>query len=195
MQAAPASNIITHGQTHLDPSRPHSAAWGRYRSPFRYAQFRPLGSRHNRCQPVSRDPSRSGYPKPTKLDTSTLGHFPATIPAPATNVDFFYRPHFLQGGTLLQLRMCLAPEAITAALNSAQANTPPPADTSKPSTNESTTPPTILFRNASNTDFDDLPKSFRLSVYGSGGSWHHGYSYGVAIDQEASEIIYWFEDW
>ncbi len=25
--------------------------------------------------------------------------------------------------------------------------------------------------------------------------WNHGYSYGVAIESSASEIIYWAEDW
>ena len=48
-----------------------------------------------------------GYPTPPSLNVPTLGHFPSSIPATASNVRFFYRPHFLQGGTQLQLRVNL----------------------------------------------------------------------------------------
>jgi hypothetical protein len=36
-----------------------------------------------------------------------LAYFPPAIPLDATDVRFFYRPHFLQGGPQLQLRITL----------------------------------------------------------------------------------------
>jgi hypothetical protein len=152
------------------------------------------------------DPSRYavvladlGYPTPTKLNTPTLAHFPATVPDGATNVRFFYRPHFLQGAALLQIRCVLPPDAIgglttrfAAAAKEVQAGggtfTAINAGTGKLAS--------TLFRDATNTDFADLPDDFQVFILDAQttSAWNHIGSYGVAVSGRRGEVIYWVQD-
>jgi hypothetical protein len=85
----------------------------------------------------------------------TLAHFPSTIPPDATNVRFFYRPHFLQGGTELQLRIVL-PAIKVARIDSAT------KATSRPTTLPANFPG-INFRDT-NGEAAELPADFQVYV-------------------------------
>lgn len=143
-----------------------------------------------------------GYPKPTILDVPTLGHFPATIPASATNVRFYYRPAYLQGSATLQLR-CNLPAAELATLRDA---TKPRAISVQAggdcfdALNAHTGPPTASFRDAANTSFAPLPADFEVYVLGAqttplgDPAWDHWWSYGIAISMQRSEVVYWAQN-
>ncbi len=129
-----------------------------------------------------------------------LAYFPTAIPAAATNPRFYYLPHFLQGGTRLQLRYGL-PHARIQSLAGQY------AAISKQTTQGSAHTfaavhgqqglPTAEFRNAANTQFAALPTDFAVYVLDASGfpSFNHGYSYGAAISLQRDEVIYWLEDW
>lgn len=135
-------------------------------------------------------------------DGPVLAHLPATVPSSATSVRFYYQPPFLQGGTRLQLRMVLPADEVSAALQAA-----------KPAAKEVQNGgsdfdalndhkgllPSALFRDATNTTFASLPEDFHVFILDakttSQPTWNHGYSYGIAINEQLSEVIYWLEDW
>lgn len=146
--------------------------------------------------------SELGYPKPRQLDIPTIAHFPPTIPAFATRVRLFYRPHYLQGPTQLQLRFQLPPAEVAAILPVVQ-----PAAKEVHAGGSSTsamnagagTVPSAAFRNAANTgyDLDGLSADFQVFILDAAttSAWNHGYTYGVALSQKSGEVIYWLEDW
>jgi hypothetical protein len=114
----------------------------------------------------------------------TLAHFPGAIPSDATNVRFFYQPHFLQGGPVLQLRMALPENEIKQAIEGILPATRP------------TTEPEIFFHIADNADLGTLPADFRIYVLGvnhSLGTNGREYEFGVAVSAKRNEIVYWFE--
>ncbi|MGE5608321.1 MAG: hypothetical protein ACM359_03625 [Bacillota bacterium] len=144
-----------------------------------------------------------GYPTPTKLNVPTIACFPPAIPAAATNVRFFFRPSFFQGGTQLQLRMNLPAEEIAAVLGRIEpyAKDIQAGGAKWDAANARHGLPSACFRDSSNTGFavEGLPADFKVFVLGakdsSPPSWNHGYSYGVAIRDKSNEVIYWLEDW
>lgn len=146
--------------------------------------------------------SKLGYPTPTQLSVPSLAHLPAAIPSTATNVRFYYRPHFLQGGTQLQLRMVLPPAEVAAALQSAKSAAREiqtgGSDFDAINHNKGLLR-SASFRDAANTTFAPLPEDFQVFILDakdqSPPTWNHGYSYGIAINDKLSEVIYWVEDW
>jgi hypothetical protein len=103
-----------------------------------------------------------GYPIPNKLDIPRIDSFPAQIPSDATNVRFFYRPHFLQGGAILQLRLNEPAEKIEGVAESVQLRAKEVNSitrTSRPSIDNK-----ILFRDEANQGFADLPAGFEVYV-------------------------------
>ena len=142
-----------------------------------------------------------GYPTPTKLNVPTLGHFPATIPSNATNVRFFFRPHVLQGGTQMQLRVSVPSEQVAAVLEAVKpaAKEVQTGGDMFDALNEHGGLPSSMFRDGANGAFAPLPKEFQVFVLDAKASsqsgWDKGYSYGVAVNEKEGEVIYWIEDW
>jgi len=119
----------------------------------------------------------------------TLAHFPPAIPPGANNVRFFYRPHFLQGGTILQLRCRLPATQVNQIAAATTAAT-------RPTTQRADYGP-VNFRDAANTGWADLPPDFQIYILGSkmdqfGAEWK--YQYGIAISLQSNEVIYWLEN-
>lgn len=135
-------------------------------------------------------------------DSELTHHFPLSIPENAKNVQFEYLPKFLQGGGHFQLRMELPQSEI----NELIAKFQPQAkykfiggDRSDHSNMEGGVPTTYFY--TSGTDEYSFDDSYEILVLNAeaGGTpdfqWNHGYSYGVVISLEKSEIIYWAEYW
>jgi ABC-type transport system involved in multi-copper enzyme maturation permease subunit len=135
-------------------------------------------------------------------DSELTQHFPLSIPENAENVQFEYLPKFLQGGGHFQLRMELPQSEI----NELIAKFQPQAkykfiggDRSDHSNMEGGVPTTYFY--TSGTDEHSFDDSYEILVLNAeaGGTpdfqWNHGYSYGVVISLEKSEIIYWAEYW
>lgn len=105
-----------------------------------------------------------------------LGHFPASIPATATGVQFFYQRPFLQGGLNLFVRYKLLPSQIRA-IEQRFASQP------------TTLPSDPLFMPF--LAGQELPPSFRIVFFNTSGGGNHGHELGVAVDVLANEVVYW----
>jgi hypothetical protein len=140
-------------------------------------------------------------------DSLLVKHFPIDIPADAKNVDLYYLPGFMQGGTFLQLRMQLSPEKIktieTDFLKSAKRKYIPGAKNNSPIEEDSPTGMKVEYNYKSYTgesNGGNFPSNYKLLVLeDTRGApkydWNHSDIYGVAIDPATSEVVYWLEDW
>jgi hypothetical protein len=140
-------------------------------------------------------------------DSLLVKHFPIDIPADAKNVDLYYLPGFMQGGTFLQLRMQLSPEKIktieTDFLKSAKRKYIPGAKNNSPIEEVSPTGMKVEYNYKSYTggsNGGNFPSNYKLLVLeDTRGApkydWNHSDIYGVAIDPATSEVVYWLEDW
>jgi hypothetical protein len=145
-----------------------------------------------------------GYPTPksTSAAVPTIAHFPSTIPPTASTVRLYYRPHFMMGGTQLQLRFNLPAGQLAAIESAAQPlakETHTGGEMFDAINNRTGNLPSAEFRNSANNGFAPLPPDFQVYVLDAKdltpGTWNHGYSRGVAVSQKRSEVIYWLEDW
>ena len=137
----------------------------------------------------------------------TVKHFPVKIPADAKNVRLYYLPGFLQGATLFELRMKLAPEQIKIIegkfLNQAKRKYIPGAKNNSPTEEDSPTGMKVEYTYKSYTgtlNGEKFPSNYKILVLeDTRGSptynWKHSDVYGVAIDPATSEVVYWLEDW
>ncbi len=129
-------------------------------------------------------------------------HFPMTIPENATDARFSYLPKFMQGGGHLQLRLRLPQSEIRDVLieYDPQAKYEYVGGDMGEHENQTNGVPTTHFY-TSGTNEGSFPASYEILVFDAepGGTpdfpWNHGYSYGVAISSENSEIVYWAEWW
>lgn len=138
---------------------------------------------------------RYNYP-----ETEWIGHFPARIPVNATNVHFYHLQAFLQGGMILQLRCVLPSEEIESLLTESVDKAKQVRETDGGYLGSSGPDDLRIPRLcAGEKDYVHWPKGYKIIVYNaedrSGGSWNHGFSYGVAISMARNEVIYWAEDW
>jgi hypothetical protein len=100
-------------------------------------------------------------------------------------VRFFYRPHFLQGGTDLQLRLVL-PAIKVARIDSAT------KATCRPTTLPANFPGINFYGEAA-----ELPTDFQVYVLGIRTQPNEAemeYAYGVAVSIKREEVIYWIEN-
>jgi hypothetical protein len=137
----------------------------------------------------------------------TVKHFPLKIPATAKNVRLYYLPGFLQGGTMLELRMKLAPEQIKIIeaefFKQAKRKYIPAAKNNSPTKENSPTGMNVEYNYKSYTGVlngANFPSNYKLLVLeDTRGApkydWNHSDTYGVAIDPANSEVVYWLEDW
>ena len=135
-------------------------------------------------------------------DSVFIQHFPSSIPENATNVKFVYLPKYLQGGGHIQLRLKLPQPEIEELLTEyhSKAKYKFIGGDRNEHANEPGGVPTTYFY-TSGTDDGSFPDTYEilvLKVQPEGNpdfEWNHGYSYGVVIGVEKSEIIYWAEYW
>jgi hypothetical protein len=135
-------------------------------------------------------------------DSDLVRHFPPTIPNNATNSEFVYFGGFMQGGAFIQLRLQLPPGEVAKLLQEYHSKAKYQfigGDTSAHANEPKGVPTTYFY--TSGTDDRSFPNNYETLVLDAqpGGApdseWNHGYSYGVVISLEHSEIIYWAEDW
>jgi hypothetical protein len=140
-------------------------------------------------------------------DSLLVKHFPIEIPVDAKNVDLYYLPGFMQGGTFLQLRMQLSPEKIKRIeaefLEKAKRKYIPGAENHSPTEENSPIGTKVEYNYKSYTggsNGENFPSNYELLVLeDTRGApkydWNHSDIYGVAIDPSTSEVVYWLEDW
>jgi hypothetical protein len=128
-------------------------------------------------------------------DSELVRHFPAAIPPEATEAQFAYIPGFLQGATVIQLRLRLPPEEVADLL----AHYRPVAKSRSP--NQLAGSPPTHFYTSGSADHS-WPATYEILVLDAqpqgtppGSEWNHGYGYGIAVDSERSEVVYWAEEW
>lgn len=135
-------------------------------------------------------------------DSELTRHFPLSIPENAENVRFEYLPKFLQGGSHFQLRMRLPQAEVSDLLTKFRSQAKYKfygGDTNDHANLAGGVPTTFFFTN--DTDDYSFPDDYEILVLNAepGGTpdfqWNHGYSYGVVISLNKSEIIYWAEYW
>jgi hypothetical protein len=135
-------------------------------------------------------------------DYQPVAHFPLSIPSDAVEPKFLFIPNLLQGGNTLQLRLGLPADDIQTSLEhyrAAAIRAYIGGDTNKHA-NLPDGLPTTFFLTSDDADHA-FPESYEILVLGAhdagspGHRWNNGYSYGVAIDQGAFQIVYWYGDW
>lgn len=135
-------------------------------------------------------------------DSELARHFPTSIPDNAQNVKFEYVPGFLQGGEIFQLRMKLPQSEIDNLYNEFRPkakNIFIGGETNDHANLPGGVPTTFFY--TSDTEDQSFPVDYEILVLNAEPmgtpkfQWNHGFSYGVAISQEKSEIVYWSEYW
>jgi hypothetical protein len=157
-------------------------------------------------KPVT-DPSQYGKILAKFENSLTVKHFPLKVPASAKNVRLYYLPGFLQGGTILELRMKLAPEKIKSIeaefIKKAKIKYIPGAKNNSPTEEDNPTEMKVKYNYKSYTgalNGENFPSNYKLLVLeDTRGApkydWNHPDVYGLAIDLTASEVVYWLDDW
>lgn len=131
-----------------------------------------------------------------------INHFPDSIPSNASNIKFYYFGGFMQAGASIQLRYKLPKDEIIELNHHFQSIAKYEIQDGGKSYDESIIDavplPSFL---TSGTDAYKFPENYRILIIAAEplGSqdfmWNHGYSYGVVISVEESEVIYWADDW
>ncbi len=138
-------------------------------------------------------------------------HFPRTIPDNAKNVKLYFAPGFAQGGTILQLRMQLPPDEIAALVDQFQTQAKrryvPDGENNSPKAETSPDGVNVAFDYRFHTGDhgpDEIPSDFPddYAIYVLEDTrgvpeydWNHPEHYGIAINEETSDVVYWMEDW
>jgi hypothetical protein len=130
-----------------------------------------------------------------------MQHFPEPLPADATEVKFHYHPSFMQGGTVIQLRLQLPKNQVekltdeyyqTATLILHNGNVV------KGGSDEGGIPHPQIWVQEDTKGFEKGSFTFFLHEEPLGEEnflWNHGTTYGVMINQEEQVVIYWAEEW
>jgi hypothetical protein len=147
-----------------------------------------------------------------EAESPLVTHFPAEISEHARNVKFYYLPAFMQGASILQLRMQLTPVEIQQIQEQIK---PQAVRWYVPGGNDNsplveTSPDgsyTVSYEYSSytgapgngGTTGEPFSKDYSIYVlYDARGSptydWNHPELYGVAINGATSEVVYWMED-
>jgi len=130
-------------------------------------------------------------------------HFPERIPGHARRVRFSYYPGPLQSASHLQLRMKLPPEEIEAVVDRARqqgvmeyhggGQAPDGRPTTAFFTSDSA-------QGIASPDQIPFPPSYLILQFGEPrrwepGTWNHGAIGGIAVDEDAREVVYWAQSW
>ncbi|MBV6623692.1 MAG: hypothetical protein KI793_12280 [Rivularia sp. (in: Bacteria)] len=138
----------------------------------------------------------------TWSNKAQINHFPAVIPTEAKDARVLFYPGSLEYGKIFQLRMKLPQQQITKALNEYRSIAKykyQGGDTNDHANQKNGVPTTFLY--TSDLQAQSFPSTYEILVLNAnnrGSSdfpWNHGDSYGVAINNTTSEIVYWAEEW
>ncbi len=133
---------------------------------------------------------------------SQIKYFPKDIPSDATNVSLVYSKGYLKGGNFFQVRFKLPSDKIKKLHSHYQKIAQHKfrgGDTNDHVNRPNGVPTTYFY--TSGSDYYTFPAVYEILVLNannkssSGNKWVRGDSYGVAIDDYASEIVYWVEEW
>ena len=127
-----------------------------------------------------------------KWEASRTQHFPQEQDEESERIGFFYTTGFAQAGTEMELLVKYSSEAFTLEKARLQQFMP--------------TPEAKLYSELLNKTYYDTVKSDALlfsqqilhakpTFYNDEPSWNHGQTYGYAIREETSEILYWVSSW
>lgn len=134
-----------------------------------------------------------------------VSHFPRSIPPYAKDVRFSFRPHFLQGGTYIQLRFSAPPDVISRlhekfSLKKTKSFLGGDVYTH---VNHNTIDgmPTTNFYTSGLAEEYAFPEDYEIMVLDevlkgedrSQHDWTHFQSHGVVISKKRNEIVYWAE--
>jgi len=132
-----------------------------------------------------------------------INHFPAIIPSEAKDARVIFYPGSPEYGQIFQLRMKLPEEQIKKSLDKYRDIAKykfQGGDTNDHSNQENGVPTTFLY--TANLEAESFPSAYEILVLNANNrgtsddfSWNHGNSYGVAINSNTSEIVYWAEEW
>ncbi len=121
-------------------------------------------------------------------------HFPKTIPPTAKNVSFFHEPSVMQGAARLQLRVVLTSKEISKIRNDLEGKFISRTFGNRASDDSENMMP----RRVSSDKFADKRVAnyeiFTISKTPDD-EWNHPKFSGIAISDEFSEVLYWYEDW
>lgn len=121
-------------------------------------------------------------------------HFPKTIPPTAKSVSFFHEPSVMQGAARLQLRVVLTPKEISKIRNDLEGKFISRTFGNRASDDSENMMP----RRVSSDKFADKRVAnyeiFTISKTPDD-EWNHLKFSGIAISDEFSEVLYWYEDW
>lgn len=133
-----------------------------------------------------------------------IEHFPKQVPENATEIHLMYSPPFLQKGVNFQLRYKLPPSEIKRLHLQYSKIAEQEYEGHTGGTEEFMSKsylPLPPFHINDDPEGSILPKDYVIIVLGAKPQgeedfqWNHGYTYGVAINETKSEILYWVEDW
>jgi hypothetical protein len=136
-------------------------------------------------------------------DPQLVAHFPGEIPNEAGGRVFFAVSGFLSRARVVQLHIELPAEQIGVLVEDYRGEAVvvfQGGDASEHAVMPGGVPTTYFYTN----EFEGytFPDSYEILVLdaraekiNAEGVWTHGYSYGVAINVEGSEIVYWLEEW
>ena len=130
-----------------------------------------------------------------RYNEALFGHFPIEIPPSATEVYMMYSPPFLQKGLIFQLWLKL-PEKEIETLQTKYKDLASQNDGATTHLNRFY-PALVIVQTRDNPQGEVLPKGTEIIVLGaeSKDEGNHGHTYGVAINNSTSEILYWAEAW
>lgn len=119
-----------------------------------------------------------------------VGHFPEHIPKTATDVYLLYSPPFMQKGLLLQLWLKLPKEELKklqkkyAGVDDANSLSP-------------AYPALARYNEKGESEGYGLSQNYEIIELGteSRDDGQHGHTFGLAINDKTSEVLYWSETW
>lgn len=130
-----------------------------------------------------------------------IKHFPTQVSAGVENMRLAYSPASSQTGSYFQVRLKKSPQQIQQLLSKYRKvakHRYMGGDTNVHANLPNGVPTTFFYTSEAGESF---PPSYEILVLNAkdkgrpGFKWNHGDSYGVAINNSASEIIYWAEKW
>ncbi len=130
-----------------------------------------------------------------------MQHFPETIPADATRAKFHFHPSFMQGGTVIQLRLQFPKDQIDKLADDYTAKATlilHNGDVVKGASDRGDIPHPRIWVQEETKGFDKDCFTFFLHEEPLGEEnslWNHGITYGAMINQEEQTVIYWAEEW
>jgi hypothetical protein len=131
-------------------------------------------------------------------------HFPAQLPASATNVRFSSFPGFLQGGAWIQVRMTVPAVEAKAVFDTSTELARYTQDGGSSYTILESSKVSLLSTRfyTSGSRNREFPEDYRIFVYdaqpsrkGENPSWNHGMSRGVVVSLQRNEVIYYADRW